>query len=117
MNLQFELWQFLSLLGVFLLLLAGAGRLLLAQMQKYQDDKFRALGSRLEAIENTGKEEAGNWRRVERELMTLKADMPLNYVRREDYIRGQSVIEAKLDGLALKIENVQLRGGRIHAID
>ena len=29
--------------------------------------------------------------------------------RREDYIRGQSVIESKLDGLALKIENVQLR--------
>ena len=35
--------------------------------------------------------------------------MPLHYVRREDYIRGQSVIESKLDGLALKIENVQLR--------
>ena len=32
-----------------------------------------------------------------------------DYVRREDYIRGQSVIESKLDGLALKIENVQLR--------
>ena len=117
MNLQFELWQFLTLLGAFVALLAGAGKLLLSQMQQYQDDKFGTLSARLESIEQAGKDEAGNWQRVERELMTLKADMPLHYVRREDYIRGQSVIEAKLDGLALKIENVQLRGGRIHAID
>ncbi|MCN2262768.1 hypothetical protein MLL02_26285, partial [Escherichia coli] len=30
-------------------------------------------------------------------FMRFKADLPLNYVRREDYIRGQTVIEAKLD--------------------
>ena len=36
--------------------------------------------------------------------------MPLQYVRREDFMRSQTVIEAKLDGLALKIENIQLRG-------
>ena len=35
--------------------------------------------------------------------------MPLHYVRREDYIRGQSVIEAKLDGVADKLEKAQLR--------
>jgi hypothetical protein len=63
----------------------------------------------LDGIETTNKEEASQWQRVERELMSLKAEMPLNYVRREDYIRGQSVIEAKLDGLATKLENAQLR--------
>ncbi|MDF5991266.1 hypothetical protein P4119_17475 [Pseudomonas aeruginosa] len=41
--------------------------------------------------------------------MSLKAELPIQYVRREDYIRGQSVIEAKLDGLAVKLENAQLR--------
>lgn len=40
----------------------------------------------------------------------MQRDMALQYVRREDYIRGQSVVEAKLDGLAVKIENLQLRG-------
>ena len=44
-----------------------------------------------------------------RELLNLKAEMPVQYVRREDYIRGQSVLEAKLDGLVIKLENVQLR--------
>ena len=42
--------------------------------------------------------------------MGLKAELPVAYVRRDDYIRGQSVLEAKLDGLATKIENAQLRG-------
>ena len=39
--------------------------------------------------------------------MRFKADLPLNYVRREDYIRGQTVIEAKLDALYNKLEVVQ----------
>lgn len=46
---------------------------------------------------------------MERELLRFQAEMPLQYVRREDYIRGQSVIEAKLDGLGTKLENAQLR--------
>lgn len=51
--------------------------------------------------------------RHEREFMQLKADLPMHYVRREDYVRNQSVIEAKLDGLALRIENAKLKwGGR-----
>jgi hypothetical protein len=41
--------------------------------------------------------------------MRFKADLPLNYVRREDYIRGQTVIEAKLDALYNKLEVVQYR--------
>ena len=64
---------------------------------------------RLDAMEKANKEEASQWQRIERELGQLKADMPLNYVRREDYIRGQSVIEAKLDALASKLETAQLR--------
>ena len=39
----------------------------------------------------------------------MKADLPLHYVRREDYIRGQSLIEAKLDALGNKLDVMQLR--------
>ena len=69
----------------------------------------KELLGRLDAMEKANKEEASQWQRIERELGQLKADMPLNYVRREDYIRGQSVIEAKLDALASKLETAQLR--------
>ena len=121
MNVQIELWQMITLLLAFFGACAGAGKLLLSQTQKHLDDRFSAqeearkdnhkqVSERLDSIETANRAEANQWLRVERELLTLKAEMPLQYVRREDYIRGQSVIEAKLDGLAMKMENVQLRG-------
>ena len=79
------------------------GRMLLGQVEKRLDTRFLSL-------ERAAQEESSQWRRVERELLDLRAELPLHYVRREDYIRGQSVIEAKLDGLALRIENHHLKG-------
>jgi hypothetical protein len=46
---------------------------------------------------------------VERELLQLKADLPIQYMRREDAIRQEVVIHAKLDALAVKID--ALRSG------
>lgn len=118
MNIEMQFWQLVLLLLSFFGACAGAGKLLLAQTQRHLDERFKGVATRLDSIEATNREEANQWQRVERELMSLKADLPLQYVRREDYIRGQSVIEAKLDGLAVKIENTQLRSlmkGESHA--
>lgn len=120
MTLQLELWHLITLLITFMGASAGAGKLLLAQHQDHMDTRLsaheaaremnhQATQGRLTLIEAAAREESSQWQRVERELMSLKADLPLAYVRREDYIRGQSVLEAKLDGLATKIENAQLR--------
>ena len=49
---------------------------------------------------------------LERSFLKFQAELPVNYVRREDWVRGQSVIEAKLDSLALRMENIQLKGVR-----
>ena len=67
------------------------------------------INTRLDGLDSAVKVDAGQWQRVERELLHLKAELPIHYVRREDYIRGQSVLEAKLDGLALKLDIAQLR--------
>ncbi|HHJ1789998.1 TPA: hypothetical protein ACQGYD_006473, partial [Pseudomonas aeruginosa] len=104
------------------------GKLLLNQIQKSLDARFASqdqarlanheqLSYRLDAIEQAAREETNQWQRVERELMSLKAELPFQYVLRDDYIRGQSVIELKLDSLATKLENAQLRGlvGANHA--
>lgn len=109
-----ELWvlltTFVGLLVSFFVACAGAGRMLLGQFQQHMDARFVVIDEKLAGIEAANKEEAAQWKQVERDLMMLKADLPLNYVRREDYTRGQSIIEAKLDGLASKIEAAQLRG-------
>jgi hypothetical protein len=46
---------------------------------------------------------------LERDFLKFRGDLPLEYVRREDFIRNQSVIEAKLDAVALHIQNLQLQ--------
>lgn len=41
---------------------------------------------------------------VERRMLDLKADLPLNYVRREDFIRHEVIISSKLDRIYDRIE-------------
>lgn len=109
MTVQVDFWQLVLLLVAFLGACGATFWQVTRLMQKHLDVTLKAIGERLTAIESSNKEEVVQWQRVERELLDLKAELPLNYVRREDHVRGQSVVEAKLDGLALKIENLQLR--------
>ena len=44
--------------------------------------------------------------------LKLKAELPLHYVRREDYVQAIATIMAKLDAMALRFENILLRGER-----
>lgn len=120
MQLTLDLWQVISLAVSFFGASAAAGKLLLSQTQRHLDARFTAqeqarsanheqVSRRLDSMEASAREEMGNWQRIERDLLKMQAEMPLHYVRREDYIRGQSVIEAKLDALGNKLELAQLR--------
>jgi hypothetical protein len=71
--------------------------------------QYDKLNTRLDTLDASAKADTRQWQRVERELLTMKADMPIHYVRREDYIRGQSTLEAKVDGVGMKLENALLR--------
>lgn len=121
MTVQLEFWQLITLLLAFLGFLFAAGRLLLSQIDRRLNDRF-------EAIEKAREEGQSSWRQtfaqhideerretelmrnIEREFLRFQADLPVLYVRREDYVRGQSVIEAKLDALYNKLEVVQMKG-------
>lgn len=118
---QVDFWNLVGLLLAFFGAVAGAVKFVVAQFERRLDERFagqekaraesqKHWDSKFSNLEGAAKDEAGQWLRIERELLDLKAELPLQYVRREDYIRGQSVIEAKLDGLASKIEKNQLRG-------
>ena len=120
MTLQADLWQLVGLLVSFFGFCAGGAALILRLIGKNLDERFATqertraeaqvqLASRLDAIEQVNRDETIQWQRVEREFLKFQADLPLRYVMRDDYIRGQTVIEAKLDGLAGRIENAQLR--------
>lgn len=121
MNVEVQFWQLVLLLISFFGFVVGAGKLLLGQIDKRLDLRFDVLekarsdgakhwDERFSSILAQQKEDTAAVRNLERDLMGLRAELPDRYVRREDYIRGQTVIEAKIDTVALRLENIQLKG-------
>lgn len=107
---QMDLWQLLTLLGGFALVLGTAGKMLLQQIDKRLDARFAGMASEDAKLAAEQRENTAAMRNLERDFLKLRGDLPLEYVRREDFIRNQSVIEAKLDAVALHIQNLQLKG-------
>lgn len=117
MMVQMELWHLITLLLAFFGCVGAFGKLLIAQFEKRQAERFRAMETsrressdhwdqRFTSLERAAKE----WTRVERDFLEWKADLPMTYVMRDDYVRNQTVIEAKLDSVALRLENLKLKG-------
>lgn len=97
MSVTISVWELISV-GVSLLLgMFGIVKVLLSQFVGQIDKRF-----------SKAEKEALEWRKFEREFLDFKADMPVEYVRREDFVRNQTIIEAKLDALALRMENMYL---------
>ncbi|WP_281687587.1 hypothetical protein [Pseudomonas citronellolis] len=113
----------ITLLSTFAGIVVALVKLLLWQFEKRLSEKFAAEGdARREASkhweDNFAKvlerqdKDAQAVQQLERAFLNFKADLPNQYTRREDWARGQSVIESKLDGLALRYENILLKGAR-----
>ncbi|TWC35073.1 hypothetical protein FBY03_111121 [Pseudomonas sp. SJZ079] len=120
---QMDLGTVASLLGIFTGIITGLVKLLLVQFEKRLGERFAAQEaarvaasqhweSNFEKVLSRQDKDAEALRQLENNFLRFQAELPLEYVRREDWVRGQSVIEAKLDGLALKFENILLKGAR-----
>jgi hypothetical protein len=101
MKVTLELWHVISLALGLAGAFTGLGKLLLLQFQRQMDERFGTLS-----------EESKGWRETDRSILELRAELAERYVRREDYIRGQTVIEAKLDAISSELKNVQIQGAR-----
>ncbi|EAA9933514.1 hypothetical protein DKU74_20070 [Salmonella enterica subsp. salamae] len=102
MTIQVEFWTLVGFLISFIGAICGLARWLFSNAEARQAARFMSL-------EQTMKEAATRWSTLEREFLEFRAQLPVDYVRREDYIRGQTVIEAKLDAVYEKLDNVQNR--------
>jgi biopolymer transport protein ExbB/TolQ len=116
-TLQVEFWQLITLLAsmltAFVASIWALSKALLRQFQQDLKQRFAhqeqlrqearaAHDQRFAAIETAVSER-------ERDLLRLRAELPVHYVRREDAIRSETVINAKLDALATKIDLVAER--------
>lgn len=99
LNLANLIFILIALIGAFWALV----KTIVFQYEKSLDTRFATLSEAMVKDQEFT-------RKLEREFLRMQADLPLHYVRREDYIRGQSVLEAKVDGLGTKLENLQISG-------
>lgn len=99
-------WKLISV--VVTIFLAWSG-LLVGTIKVLIERAIRGNDHRFERIEADLEDEAEKRRELEREFRTLLADMPLKYVQREDWIRLATTIEAKMDTLNMKFDDVKDR--------
>lgn len=118
MQLQIEAWQLItgtiSVVAAYALVVWAFGTILVKQFKAHQDERFKAIQADIAKRSAEEIEVAKQLRQFERDFSKFQIDMPLQYVRREDYIQGQTVIASKLDALFSKMETIQIQGARNH---
>ena len=129
MTVQADFWQLVgfgaALLSGFAAIIFGAGQLIAGQFEKRISERFEAMrveraaeeartNERFDALQRARELEAQGITNLEREFLKFQADLPLHYVRREDYVQSTATIMAKLDAISLRFENVLLQRGKNH---
>ncbi len=107
-------WQtvvaLLSPMIIFMGLNLGAMQWMLNRHDAVRDENAEAAGRNRDYIAA-----------IETRLLELRAELPTEYVRREDWIRISNTLEAKLDAMRaeLREEQQRMRGelmGKIHEL-
>jgi hypothetical protein len=97
-KIELEFWHLVmltcSIIGAFW----GLAKMILAQAQKNIDEKFAGMVVHLNRQDD-------NARRLERDLMEMRAELPRDYVRREDYTQAIATIMTKIDAMGLRVES------------
>ena len=102
-------WQlflyFAGLLSAWSLVIIATMRWTLSGTRAVDDKRLAQIETEIQAAKTANQER-------EREILQLRCDLPLEYVRREDAIRQETVMTAKLDALAAKIDALRAENRR-----
>ncbi len=105
MMIQVEMTYVVGLLLTVVGAFWAMAKLLLSQSQSQITTQFELIQKHMAAQDDHS-------RRLEREVLELKAVLPRDYVRQENYTQAISTIMTKLDAMAMKFENLILEYGR-----
>lgn len=65
------------------------------------------MGRTLSQYDRYFNEQSDKNHKIEKDILRLRAELPVEYVRKEDHIRFETVITAKLDALGCMIETLK----------
>lgn len=101
MTLQIDFWQLVgfgvTLLTGFAAIVVGAGKLIASQFERRIDERF-------DAMQEQRRRESEGITAMEREFLRFQADLPRNYVRRDDFVQVMGGINTRIDNFALRME-------------
>lgn len=99
MTVSIEFWHVVGYLLSFLGFCFTGAKILLSQYDK-------KLTENLSKIVHSQEKDSESLLSLERQFLQFQTEVSKDYVRREDYVRGQTVIEAKLDAINTRFENI-----------
>lgn len=107
---ELTLGNVITVLALFIAALWALVKVISIQQERRLGDRFDELGKSMVTIAKAQENNANATLELERELLRWKAELPLQYVLRDDYIRNQTVIEAKLDAVARMLGTAAQKG-------
>ena len=111
MTLQLEAYQAFIVLSTIFGGVIGMIKIMGNQINKNIQQNFESTNLKIEQVARQAEEGQKEILALERQFLEFKADMPFRYIARDDYIRGQTILEQKMDAVAQKLENVQIKQG------
>lgn len=120
---EMDIGSGITLLGIFTGIITGLVKLLLWQFEKRLGERFAAQDqarqtaakhweAAFEKVIARQDKDAEAVQQLEKTFLKWQAELPISYVRREDFVRNQTIIEAKIDNIASKLEVIQLNGAK-----
>lgn len=99
MTLELEAYQAIGILLTIAGSIWGAGKAFFARFDESLRERDDGLKQELNKLSNQMATESDAIRKLDREMMELKAELPREYVAKADFIRSFTVVEGKIDAV------------------
>lgn len=77
----------------------GAGKAFFGRIETSLKDRDDGLKAEIAKVNDNVSKESEAIRQLDREILKLKAELPREYVAKEDFVRSFTVVEAKIDAV------------------
>lgn len=96
---KLELYQLITLALTIGGTLWGVGKAFFSRVETSIKEKDETLAKALSSLGDKLDKESEAIRQLDREILKLKAELPREYVSKDDFIRSFTVVEAKIDAV------------------
>lgn len=109
-NLDLSVTHLITLGTLYAGSLWGLVKIIAVQQERRLTEKFATLTASLASMATDLRNEANATRQLENAFLRFQAELPRDYVRRDDFVRAVGTIETRIDNFALRMERALATG-------